>query len=60
MDPDEALRMFRNCVREAHAAEANEDPATAKVLYENAIEHAIALDEFLSRGGLLPEAWQST
>lgn len=53
MDPNEALRALRAACDKLDSDEEFHD--ATDVLYE----HFRALDEWLSRGGFLPEAWSS-
>lgn len=61
MDPNETLRQIRELLAVQHQYE--DDTTTAGVaarrLAEREIaEHAEALDNWLSRGGFLPDAWR--
>lgn len=67
MDPNETLRMVRNYVErinrlrdaatESDLRTALESESTEEMAFAIA-EYAEALDEWLSRGGFLPEAWE--
>lgn len=54
MDPNEALRISRMLVREAHASFTShlEDEEIARL-----VEAFDALDQWLTNGGFLPAAW---
>lgn len=57
MDPNETLRVLRLTIRQM---DADENPAIKAAHAEEVAEYFEALDEWLSRGGLLPEAWSPT
>jgi hypothetical protein len=52
MDPDEALRKMRRALKKYGDGLENGDTEEALVV------SARALDEWLSKGGFLPEAWK--
>lgn len=57
MDPDTTLAAFRAAIRrwqEAAVAESFDAKYTAAL---DALDAAVALDRWLSRGGYLPAAW---
>lgn len=54
MDPNETLRLLRLTVKQMRA---DEDPAVRKAHADEIAEYVEALDEWLSSGGFLPEAW---
>ena len=59
MDPNTTLTAFRSAVRrwqEAAVADASDDRYAAAL---DAVEAAIQLDRWLSRGGFLPAAWRT-
>jgi hypothetical protein len=53
MDPNEALRHIRNIVM-LHETSDLHDPLEAM---NSLVGYVQALDDWLSRGGFLPEAW---
>lgn len=53
MDPDEALRQLRECLK---ALQDVEDPDGAEVAF--LLERFEALDTWLTGGGFLPQAWE--
>jgi len=57
MDPNEALRSFREHVKNAREATTNETHMREMAL---AIENAEALDEWLTKGGFQPDDWQAS
>lgn len=57
MDPNETLRELRESVRRAQRA-ADGDSNDAEIeAWQEAGEKILALDEWLSRGGFLPDDW---
>ena len=59
MDPNVALATFRSAVRrwqEAAVADASADRYAAAL---DAVEAAIQLDRWMSRGGFPPTAWKT-
>lgn len=56
MDPNEALRQLRDALRRLRYADSHTDEQNT-VDYEVVAEYAQALDEWLSKGGFLPERW---
>jgi hypothetical protein len=52
MDPNETLRRLRACADE-------DDPFNAAELLPVMQEHFRALDEWLSKGGFVPDAWNA-
>ena len=58
MDPNAALANLREAIRVWDAASPDDtDPSTESSYAADAIEAARDLDEWLSKGGFLPEAW---
>ena len=56
MDPDEALKRLRELTQNVlRLAELGEDNAELGVELAEQVE---ALDEWISKGGFLPKAWQ--
>ena len=58
MDPDATLAAFRSAVRQWQEAAVADAPDRYDAALD-AIEAAIRLDRWLSRGGFLPTAWQT-
>lgn len=56
MDPNETLRLLRLTVAQMRA---DEHPDIRKAHADEIAEYFDALDEWLSRGGFLPEAWEA-
>ncbi|MFZ5850334.1 MAG: hypothetical protein ACOYY2_02930 [Actinomycetota bacterium] len=56
MDPDEALSLLREAVREARA-DLDVQGYVNRGEVEVLLERVEALDDWLSRGGTLPQAW---
>ena len=58
MDPNEALKRIRATVARLQetddAGDNDYDPQDVSELYQ----HVQALDEWITRGGFLPDAWQ--
>lgn len=54
MDPSETLRIIRLTIAQMRA---DEHPDIRKAHADELAEHVEALDEWLSRGGFLPSAW---
>ncbi len=54
MDPDEALAQMRTAIETVWAAESS---VAASAAADTLAEHAAALDQWLSKGGFLPQAW---
>ncbi len=59
MDPNEALAMARECARLVDAL-GDEDPDALISGLAAALGHYQALDDWITRGGFLPEAWAAT
>jgi len=57
MDPNEALKNLREALRGWHA-NGNEWESADDPMSEQLVDAAEALDEWLSKGGFLPAAWQ--
>lgn len=57
MDPNETLRMLRAAIRQSHQSSADRMVTELEAL-ESVRDYAEALDEWLSRGGFLPSAWE--
>ena len=56
MDPNETLRMLRLAIRQAR--QSDEDRmVTLRESLESVCEFAEALDDWLTRGGFLPDVW---
>lgn len=55
MDPDETLSMIRDLAKQVRAAADDELAASYGSELADAIE---ILDEWLSKGGFLPDAWE--
>lgn len=58
MDPNETLRLYRAAAARGRALADGEAIAACEAFLE-ADEHMRNLDEWLTRGGFKPEAWQS-
>jgi hypothetical protein len=59
MDPNEALERLRAAIQRYHVATEMRDHDEDRLgEAEQVIEHAQALDEWLSRKGFLPRDWQ--
>lgn len=58
MDPNETLRQFRRAIAGVHLAEGDGDDAAWTENAAWALEMALALDDWMSRGGALPKGWQ--
>jgi hypothetical protein len=56
MDPDATLREIRAAIQRGNEAETTENATAA---YEHVAELFTALDEWMSRGGFAPWAWQN-
>lgn len=56
MDPDEALRLARRAAEQLHAADTVERQAEAGTVLAEAFD---GLDEWITRGGFLPEPWRA-
>lgn len=54
MDPNEALRLIREAIKRMQAASHADDYTDAASDLADAVQ---ALDEWLTRGGFLPEEW---
>lgn len=57
MDPDKALADARAALTEFRANECNPDPSNSTTAAGAVAEAFGILDEWLSRGGALPAAW---
>jgi hypothetical protein len=55
MDPNETLRLLRLTLKQM---KADTDPAIRQAHADEAAEHFNALDNWMSSGGFLPEAWK--
>lgn len=55
MDPNEALRQLRLTIKQMRV---DTDPAIRQAHADEIAEYFEALDEWLTRGGFLPEDWQ--
>lgn len=55
MDPDEALYLIRRLTKEFD--EVGEDDEAAAYVGSELVDAVSGLDEWLSRGGFLPEDW---
>lgn len=55
MDPDETLRIIRERVTEWYSGDGNSVEIAADL-----VEHLAVLDEWLSKGGFKPQAWNTT
>lgn len=58
MDPDAALQTFREALSEYHSTSTTEDDEVFLAIAYRAMEAAEALDQWLSKGGFLPHAWE--
>ena len=58
MDPNEALRMIRRIVDERNRVGATGDEGLSKWEIETFFDHVEALDEWMSKGGFLPDSWR--
>jgi len=58
MDPNEALRIIRSIVSEWDAGNGDRPEYSVHDAWYQLAETCQALDEWLSRGGFLPSAWQ--
>lgn len=54
MDPNEALNIIRDYVQQCWA----DGIPLGSAGQEDLFEHIVALDNWLSRGGFLPDAWR--
>jgi hypothetical protein len=59
MDPNTTLANFRSAVRRWQEAAVADDSADRYTAALDAVEAAIQLDRWLSRGGFLPTAWRT-
>jgi hypothetical protein len=59
VDPDEALERLRRWTRDWHTAVADGQLSAERDAASEAIEAAMTLDAWLSRGGAFPLAWQA-
>ena len=57
MDPDVTLALLRKAVAEFDAMSWETDNDARAMAAHDAVEHARALDEWLSKGGYLPKDW---
>lgn len=57
MDPNETLRRLRGLTERVHCGEVMSDDEIENVMEELA-ELVDALDEWITKGGFLPKAWQ--
>lgn len=57
MDPNEALKGLRRSIKNARESGELEDNEAEYAALQGVFEYAEALDEWLSRGGFLPDAW---
>lgn len=58
MDPNETLRLLREAVAEYRRPLPFSDSDEAAQLLADLVQHVEALDEWLSKGGFLPSAWE--
>jgi hypothetical protein len=56
MDPDECLKQIRDLIMRVNAAD---DRGDFEGFAADLAEHVEALDEWLSKGGFLPDAWRN-
>lgn len=59
MDPNATLENLRLWVERLHYNEKQPDYLRTQEDYSEAVESFEALDEWLTKGGFLPEAWQT-
>lgn len=59
MDPNECLRLIREAITEGDEALSEGSDGLASAAYVRAAEHTRDLDEWLSKGGFLPAAWEN-
>lgn len=57
MDPNETLNKLRKSAKKYH--NSGYGSLTAQDAADKLMEHFSALDEWLTKGGLLPEDWSS-
>ncbi len=57
MDPNATLATLRNAIIQMDAAESSAD-LSYQIAAEELRDAAEALDDWLSKGGFLPDAWQ--
>lgn len=58
MDPNEALRQLRMVTENAHVIDYGNHREVTELL-RDMIDHVSALDEWMTRGGFLPTAWEA-
>lgn len=58
MDPNETLKQIRSHIAAMNAADLAEDAAAYAFAAMQLAESVEALDEWLKKGGFLPDAWQ--
>jgi hypothetical protein len=57
MDPTQCLKNIRKLLKELSDADAREDLELASSLGLDLAEHVEALDEWMMKGGFLPQQW---
>ena len=55
MDPNEALRRIREIVEKTYDKEMSS--ASVEEMFNDLVDHFEALDDWLTKGGFLPNAW---
>ena len=55
MDPNEALRRIREIVEKTYDKEMSS--ASVEEMFNDLVDHFEALDDWLIKGGFLPNAW---
>lgn len=58
MDPNKALESMRAAIADMQLAASNDDSDAYEAAAYDVVESANALDEWLSRGRFLPDAWK--
>lgn len=58
MDPNETLRQIRAHIKAMNEADEKEDAAAYAFAAMQLAESVEAMDEWLSKGGFLPEEWE--
>ena len=58
MDPNASLEAMRDALGAMTQAQQDNDSLSYDEAAYTVAEHAQALDDWLTRGGFLPEAWQ--
>lgn len=58
MDPNEALRVARQCAKTLLETGPGADPAAVHNIADELAEKFAALDEWITKGGFLPKGWE--